>query len=297
MEMKWIKTFIVTAKYENFRKTAEELFLTQPAVTKHIKRLEESLSIELFERTGNKVALTPAGHRFLVYAKEVVAKYEEGMEDFESWKQGYNRKLIIATAPQIASSFLPSLLRGFIDENPDIEVIINILRSYDVGEEVSKGRADIGLTRSHPIQPNIKSKVIYEEPVILVGPYECMKGSGLNEETILQKYRLLTHNHPEYWDDLLHEVQRYYPTVRTMVVNQVEVTKRFIEAGLGVSYLPRTMVKEELENKKLAVINSENINPPTSSTFLLTKIENDEVIKFNKFLMMFISRSDNADNK
>ncbi|KEF36768.1 transcriptional regulator [Schinkia azotoformans MEV2011] len=284
MEMKWIKTFIVTAKYENFRKTAEELFLTQPAVTKHIKRLEESLNIELFERIGNKVVLTPAGHRFLGYAKEMVAKYEEGMEDFESWKQGYNRKLTIATAPQIASSFLPSLLRSFMDENPDIEVIINILKSYDVGGEISKGRADIGLTRSHPIQTNINSKIIYEEPVILVGPSECTKRSSLNEETILQKYRLLTHNHPEYWDDLLHEVQRYYPTVRTMVVNQVEVTKRFIEEGLGASYLPRTMVAEELKNNKLTEINSEKIIPPKSSTYLLTKIETEEVIKFIKFV-------------
>ncbi len=290
MEMKWIKTFIITAKYENFRKTAEALFLTQPAVTKHIKRLEESLNIELFERIGNKVVLTPAGHTFLGYAKEMVAKYEEGMEDFQSWKQGYNRKLIIATAPQIASSFLPALLRSFIDENPDIEVIINILRSYDVGEEISKGRADIGLTRSQPIQTNIKSKIIYEEPVILVGPSECTERGGLNEEMILQKYRLLTHNHPEYWDDLLHEVKRFYPAVRTMVVNQVEVTKRFIEEGLGVSYLPTTMVKEELKNKKLAEFRSEKILLPQSSTYLLTKIETEEVIKFIEFVKDAVSR-------
>lgn len=284
MEMKWIKTFIVTAKYENFRKTAEELFLTQPAVTKHIKRLEESLTIELFERVANKVTLTPAGHRFLIYARELVEKYEDGMEDFESWKQGYNRKLIIATAPQIASSFLPSLLRSFIDENPDIEVIINIVKSYEVGEEIRKGRADIGLTRSLPTQGNVKSEIIHEEPVILVGPTENWEKSSLHEEAILQKYRLLSHNHPEYWDDLLHEVKKYYPTVRTMVVNQVEVTKRFIEEGLGVSYLPMTMVKEELKNNKLTKIQPEKIIPPKSTTYMLTKIETEEVLKFIKFL-------------
>lgn len=284
MEMKWIKTFMVTAKYENFRKTAEELFLTQPAVTKHIKRLEESLNIELFERIGNKVILTPAGHRFLVYARELIMKYEEGMKDFESWKQGYNRKLIIATAPQIASSFLPSLLRGFIDENSDIEVIINIVKSYDVGGEISKGRADIGLTRSLPIQANIKSEIIHQEPVILVGPNECKGKGAYDEQAILQKYRLLTHNHPEYWDDLLHEVKRYYPTVRTMIVNQVEVTKRFIEEGLGVSYLPMTMVNEELKNNKLTEIIQKKVIPPKSSTYVLTKIETEETVKFTNFL-------------
>src|SRR5690625_691358 len=147
MNIRWIKTFIVAAEFENFRKASEVLFLTQPAVTKHVQRLEEKLNIKLFERTKNKVVLTPAGHKFHLYAREILITYEQGMKEFESWKQGYNQKLVIATAPQIASSFLPALVRRFIDENPDIEVIINVLKSFDIGEEVSIGKADIGLTR------------------------------------------------------------------------------------------------------------------------------------------------------
>ncbi|QGQ45343.1 LysR family transcriptional regulator [Metabacillus sediminilitoris] len=289
MEMKWIKTFVITAKYENFRKTSEELFLTQPAVTKHIKRLEESLNIQLFDRIGNKVALTPAGHTFLLYARELISKYEQGMKDFESWKQGYNRKLVIAAAPQIASSFLPSILRNFIDENPNIEVIINVLKSYDIGEEISSGRADLGLTRILPIHTNIKNKMIHEESVILVGPNEGKEAAFLDEQTILHKYRLITHNHPDYWDNLLNNVKRYYPTVQTMKVTQAEVTKRFIEEGLGVSYLPITMVKNEIDRNKLVEIKPEKIIPPTSSTYVLTKVETDEVLKFITFLGASIS--------
>ncbi|HZG69907.1 MAG TPA: LysR family transcriptional regulator, partial [Chondromyces sp.] len=257
MDIRWIKTFVMTAKFENFRKASEELFLTQPAVTKHIKRLEESLNIQLFERIGNRVALTPAGHKFHSYARELLIKYEQGMEDFESWKQGYNRKLVIASAPQIASSFLPSLVRHFIDENPDIEVIINVLRSYDIGEEISAGRADIGLTRLLPVQTNIKTDIVQKEPVILVGPNDCKGASRLDEQTILHRYRLITHNHPDYWDNLLNDIKRHYPTVRTMKVNQIEVTKRFIEEGLGVSYLPFTVIKDEVAMNKLVEIQSD----------------------------------------
>src|SRR3954464_3671669 len=170
MDIKWIKTFMVAAKYENFRKISEELFLTQPAITKHIKRLEENLNIQLFERNGKTIALTSAGYNFLPHAREIIMKYEKGLGEFESWKQGYKRKLIIATAPQIASSILPSILRSFIDQNPDIEVFINVLKSYEIGEEISAGRADLGLTRIKPIQTNIDCHIIHEEPVILVGP-------------------------------------------------------------------------------------------------------------------------------
>ncbi|MCM3570264.1 LysR family transcriptional regulator [Neobacillus mesonae] len=281
MDIKWIKTFIVAAKYENFRKTSEELFLTQPAITKHIKRLEENLNIQLFDRAGKKIALTSAGLHFLPFAREIAAKYEQGLNDFESWKQGYNRKLMIAAAPQIASSFLPSMLRKFMFSNPNIEVIINVLQSFNIGEEISAGRADVGLTRIVPIQTTIKSDVIHEEFVKLVGPNEAI---SLDEQKVLQNYRLITHNHPVYWDLLLKDVKRHYPNVRTMKVNQVEVTKRFIEEGLGVSYLPFTVMKDEIAMNKLVEIKSDKIAPPSSCTYVLTKVETDEVSIFIKFL-------------
>jgi len=280
MDIKWVRTFIISAKYENFREASEELFLTQPAVTKHIKRLEESLNILLFERVGNRVTLTPAGHKFLLLARELIANYEQGMMNFESWKQGYNRKLVIAAAPQIASSFLPALLRQFIDEHPNIEVIINVLSSYEIGKEISVGSADVGLSRILPVQTTIKTETVHTESVRLVVPNE----PSLDEQTALQKYRLITHNHPDYWDDLLSEIKSHYPTVKTMKVNQVEVTKRFIEAGLGVSFLPLTVVKEEIGLSKLVEIKPNKITLPTSSTYLLTKVDTEEVLAFAEFL-------------
>jgi LysR family transcriptional regulator, repressor for citA len=284
MDIKWIRTFLATAKFENFRMASEELFLTQPAITKHIKRLEEILKTQLFERVGNKVVLTPAGHKFHLYAKELLSKYEDGMEEFEAWKQGYNRKLVIAAAPQIASSFLPSIVRRFIDKYPSIEVMINVLNSYDIGEEISSGRADIGLTRILPSQPNLTTDIVYKESVILVGPNECKGASNLDEENLFAKYRLITHNHPDYWDNLLNDVKRHYPNIRTMKVNQIEVTKRFIEEGLGVSYLPYTVMEEELALGKLVEIQSEKIPPPISSTYIVTKVETEELAVFISFL-------------
>lgn len=282
MDIKWLKTFIVAAKYENFRKTSEKLFLTQPAITKHIKRLEEYLNIQLFERIGKTILLTSAGLNFLPYAREIVGKYEQGLADFESWKQGYNRKLIIATAPQIASSVLPSILRSFMDENPDIEVLINVLKSYEIGEEISAGRADLGLTRVNPIQTNINSQIVHVDPVILVGPNEYKTKSD-DEKILIEKYRVITHNHPDYWENLLNEIKRFYPAVQTMKVNQIEITKRFIEQGLGISYLPYTMVRDELRMNKLIQIKSDQIHLPTSSTYVLTKVEINEANRFIRF--------------
>ncbi|WP_318502873.1 LysR family transcriptional regulator [Bacillus sp. T3] len=284
MEIKWIQTFVIAAKYENFRKAADELFLTQPAVTKHIKRLEESIDTLLFERIGTKISLTAAGREFLMFASELVSTYEKGMQNFESWKQGFNRKLIIATAPQIASSFLPSLLRTFTKGNPGIEVIINVLKSYEIGEEVSAGRADIGLTRIRPVQLSLKCELVHEEPVLFVGPHHSEDEESVTEEQILQKYRLITDNHPDYWERLLAQVKKHYPLVKTMTVNQVEVSKRFIEEGLGVSFLPVSMVQEDIVAHRLIDLNPEKIIPPTSSTYILSKIETEEAKAFIQYI-------------
>jgi LysR family transcriptional repressor of citA len=233
----------------------------------------------LFDRVGKSISLTPAGYKFLSYAAEIIDNYDKGMEEFEGWKQGYNLKLTIAVAPQIASSILPDILRGFIDEHPDIEVIINIVNSFNIGEQIRIGKADIGISRMEPIQKDLSYEVIHRDPVILVAPYRKEK-----EVEILKQYRVLTNNHPTYWNNLLTEIKRYYPNIRTMPVTQIEISKRFIEKGLGVSYLPLSMVREELKHQKMIEVKQDKILTPTSFTYVVTNIETPEVKLFKSFL-------------
>ncbi|MCT2538168.1 substrate-binding domain-containing protein [Aquibacillus koreensis] len=219
------------------------------------------------------------------------------MDHFESWKQGYIQKVVIATAPQIASSFLPSLLRDFMDQHPDIEVIINVIKSFDIGEEVGSGKADIGLSRIHPVQSNVNTVIVHEEPVILVSPYQGQDTSHTSEKDILTKYRLITHNHPDYWGGLLHDIKQNYPTLRTMEVNQVEVTKKFIENGLGVSYLPYSMVKDELSTDRLSEIKPDKIALPKSATYVLSKVETKETASFIAFLKRYFVFQENISEE
>lgn len=284
IDIRWLKTFIVAAEFENFRKAAEQLLLTQPAVTKHIRRLEEYLHVRLFERNGKNVMLTEAGYKFLPYAKQIVKEFEKGLNDFAAWKQGYSRKLTIAAAPQIASSFLPPLLREFIEQNGDMEVFVNVVKSYEIGAEVNSGKADLGLSRIKPLQTDLIVEKIHEERVVFVGSSLLGKNEDLHESEILHHYRLITHNHPDYWDLLLNDIKRHYPHVRTMVVSQGEVTKKFIENGLGVSYLPYSMVKEEILQGRLIEIPPEKVKLPKSVTYVITKIGTEEAKSFIHFL-------------
>lgn len=293
MEIKWLKTFIVAAQYENLRKASELLFLTQPAVTKHIQRLEEYLQSPLFVRKGKTVLLSPEGHRFLPIAKIILGEYEEGLNSFEAWRSGYLKQLTIATAPQIASSILPTILKDFLVNEPKIEVLINVVNSYEVVNEIVKGQADIGLTRTHTSQASLQCEVAFEEPVVLVAPYSTEIDC---EKTLFQIYRLITHNHPVYWDDLLVEVKRFYPTIKTMKVNQIEVTKKFIEQGLGVSYLPYSMVEKEVKSNLLKVIIPDQISLPISQTYIVTKVMTPEATTFMKFFKEEVNKTNHFPN-
>jgi len=290
MDISWIKTFTVTAQYENFRRAAEKLYLAQPTVTMHMKHLEELLGVMLFERKGRSVYLTEAGRRFLPYAQQMLDNFESGIHNLESWRQGYRRKVTIAVSPLIAASMLPLIVRQFLVSYPDIEIVIDVMESIDISGAVFRGHADIGLSRMPSVQPGLLQRKLNEDPIILIAPHDGgdpESSPPLDLEHLLQTYLILTHNHPEYWDVLLHDIRTKYPRIRTMKVSQVHVTKRFIEEGLGISFLPRsTVVREVLEGRVLEVHTNE-LELPVASTYMIHQSDKEEVHAFMRFIQDF----------
>lgn len=293
MDVKWLRTFVTAAHYENFRHTSEVLFLAQPTVTMHIKRLEEILGLLLFERCGRNVRLTQAARRFLPHAKRILESYEQGVHDLEGWRQGYEKKMVLAVSPLIAASILPHILRRFVEKHPHIEVVVNVMESKDIGESLASGSADFGLSRMQPVHSELMWQKLYDDPVIFIAPHDggdFESSPPLDVERLLTEQIVLTYNHPEYWDDLLAELRRHHSRLRTMIVSQVTVTKRFIEEGLGISFLPRSTVGRELLEGRMLEVDTPHIRLPSASTYVMTKQETDEVAAFQTFLHEFYKK-------
>lgn len=288
MDIKWLQTFILAAEHENFRKASEVLYISQPTVTLHIKNLEAILESTLFEKKGRNITLTEAGYYFLPFAKKIIEAYNSGLEGIHNWKHGYKRKLTISVAPFIASTIFPMFLKQFFKENPHIDVTVNVTKSPDIGQEINIGKSDIGISRMIPFQTQLTFKNIWEDQVILVAPKTELTSERTKEEDIFSKYKVFTHNHPVYWDDLLPRIRTLYPKVKTMAVTQVEITKQFIIAGLGVSFLPNLLVQKELLQKDLIYIPTKKIDLPTTHLYFVTKKQTKEIedfkVSFCKFL-------------
>ncbi|MBU9713824.1 LysR family transcriptional regulator [Evansella tamaricis] len=287
MDIKWLKTFVTAAEYENYRKTSEVLFIAQPTITVHVKNLEEVLGQELFKKTGRNVFLTQAGRRFLPHAKQILDDYYQGIHEMESWKQGYKVKLVIAVSPLIAASILPSILRRFLEKNPEIEAVIKVKESIEIGDTVANGTAHVGLARIEPFHQELHVAELYKDQVILVTAHDgrdVETAPPLEMEELIHEHLILTHNHPGYWDDLLAEIGQKFSRYRTMEVSQVNITKKFIEEGLGISFLPRSSVTRELMEGRMLEVSSEDIPLPQAATYLIYKEETREVALFKEFL-------------
>ena len=130
MQLQWLKTFSVAAKTLNFRKTSEQLLMSQPSVTVHIKLLEEFLGVSLFNRTKNCVTLTDAGKLFIGKADNILLQFEDSVQTIHSFKQGFRRNWTIAISPLLAETILPYILRIFMKQHPGLEITIRVEESW-----------------------------------------------------------------------------------------------------------------------------------------------------------------------
>lgn len=270
MDTKLLQTFVVTAKTLNFHKAAEQLFLAQPTVTQHIRQLENELRVKLFDRGGRQVRLTPAGERFLSYAVKVLDLYDQGVQELAAWEQGYRERLILAVSPLVARSTLPRVVHRFTTLHPAVDVVVKVVGSGEIPPLLMEGKAHVGLSRSPSASRDLGGFVWYTDPVILVDRASDYYNSGTQAwRRVLTRNRLLTQNHPVYWDDLLLTLHQKGIHVRTMEVSLVDITKIFIEEGLGVSFLPRSTVKQEVAEGRLVEVPTPDLELPTAATYVL----------------------------
>jgi LysR family transcriptional repressor of citA len=269
MDIKLLRTFEMMAKELHFHRTAERLYLSQPTVTVHIRQLEELVGYSLFERNGRKVRLTSAGERFRLHAQRILEAHDEALSDLARWKAGYDHRLDLLLSPLCAEHVLPPLWKQYMTLFPNVEVRIYTTRSPSVGPGIAAGRSHVGFARTKSSHPDTESRKLTEEPVVMVAP-GTVDPQAVDYRTLLQDHPLLTHNHPEYWDEILYQLHNLRTPMRPMTVQQVHVTRKLITEGLGVSFLPLSAVKDDLDRGLLVQVETPDLRLPTTCTYVIT---------------------------
>lgn len=285
MDTEWLRTFIVAARTENFRETAEERFMMQSTVTKHIRHLEKELQIMLFDRNSKQVKLNHVGAHFLQQAEEIVEAIDEAIKSTASYAKGYTSHLIIGVGPQIANSTLPLIIERFQQLKPTIQLTIELLKSNEIGEAAFAGQIDIGLSKLTSTR-DLHTESLAQEPLQLIVPVAKKESDPMK---LLQQETILTHEHAPYWQEV-QQVLQQFQTYKCMHLNQTEVIKNFVKQGLGIAFLPKSVIEEEYQQQLLHSYSVKEFQHIVSNTYFLAKYVTSDIEAFLAVCQQFYQK-------
>lgn len=166
-----LKVFHVSAQRLNFTEAAKELHISQPAVSKNVRELEESLGVRLFDRNRSGLALTNEGRIFLDYAGRIIALYNELSYELSADRKKLAGPLRIGASTTIAQYVLPPVLAKFISKFPGVNPVMLNGNSEQIEEAIFSGKIDVGLVEGTTSHRQLKYiPFIKDELVAVVSP-------------------------------------------------------------------------------------------------------------------------------
>lgn len=291
MNLEWYYTFLVVARYENYRKAADELFITQTSVFNHIKNLENLLKVKLFEAKGRNIILTDDGKQFYSIAAETISTYEKGIYEMRNSKNRYSVRLNVVVTSYIASYLIPKFLPIFFKAAPNIDISISVMDEY-ITQAIEENRYHIGIDRKLPNTTKVNYSNVCEGKIKLIVPNIEENRYLENEIDFFKKYRVLAGNHPSYWSELTDKIYEIFPKADITNISSVHATESLIRADQGISYLPIYIFKDS-NDKGVKIVESKFIENPISFTYVIWKKDSSEIKLFLELFEQFIKDEQN----
>lgn len=163
-----LKVFYTVARRLNFTKAAEELLISQPAVTKHIKELENQFNLALFDRKGNKVALSPAGEVLLKHTEDIQKIYRQIEFDLNQFNQTLKGELHIGSSTSITHHILPPLLAKFHSIHQDVKVQLLSGNSEQIEQALLHKSIELGVVEGKSKRREIHYTPFLKDEIVLV---------------------------------------------------------------------------------------------------------------------------------
>lgn len=170
IEFRHLHYFKVLAEQLHYRKAAEQLFISQSALSQQIKQLEQILKITLFDRNNKKVALSEAGKLFYGDTLQILLKLDAALENLNLLKVGNTGQIGIGFVASAMQSILPGLLKHFNNECPNIKFQLEELNNREQLPALQNGWIDLGFMRSNLIGSEFNIRSVYKENFSLVLP-------------------------------------------------------------------------------------------------------------------------------
>ncbi|MBU2885076.1 LysR family transcriptional regulator [Gilvimarinus agarilyticus] len=249
MDTQHITTFMAVAELGSFSLAAERLHLTQPAVSKRIALLEQSLRAKLFDRIGKQLSLTHAGNTLLPRAEHILELVSEAEHAIDRLNNRIAGKLSIATSHHIGLHHLPPVLQRFSSQYPDVNLDLHFLDSEKALEAVEQGLFDLGVITLPDTAPaGIEQiPVWHDELHFVASPSHPLAGRHINLSDLAQHKAILPDSNT-YTTALVGSMfaDQSLTLNVDMVTNHLDTIKMMVAIGLGWGVLPTSMLDASL---------------------------------------------------
>lgn len=251
MENFRLRVFRSVAAHLNFSRAAEELFLTQPAVTQQIKALEDELGVPLFDRSGGRITLTPGGKALLPFAEKLKALADEAYAAVTSVAGDGGGHLAIGASQTIGQYLLPNLIAGFLRENPRVSLTATSGNTDAMLDELVERKIQLALIEGPALRKDIHVEAFMEDHMVLVVPAshewadQEIDISALKDAPLLM--REFGSGSRRVVEQALLEAGLKKKDLKTrMELDSTEGLLSAVEAGLGVTFVSRWAVRNQL---------------------------------------------------
>ena len=163
-----LKVFQSVAKNLSFTKASQELFISQPAITKHVQELETAYQTRLFDRQGSKISLTESGKLLLEHCERILEDYKRLEYEMHLLHNEYTGELKLGASTTIAQYVLPAMLGGFIGKFPEVSLSLMNGNSREIEVALQEHRIDLGLVEGVFRLPNLKYTTFLEDELVAV---------------------------------------------------------------------------------------------------------------------------------
>ncbi len=258
-----LRIFLSVAKHKSFSKAAQELYISQPAVSIQVKELEEHYDVSLLQRSGRKVVLTDIGETVYHYAQQIFSldqDMEAAINDFKGLARGH---LVIGASTTIGEYLLPEALGRFKERYPGIDVELEIANTSQIIERVRQHQVDIGFIGDEIQAQDLEVKpYMLDEIVVVTSPQNHLSQAGPVSTDALREEKFLIREDGSatrsVTDRCLSKLG-FKPKV-AMELGSTEALKRAVAANLGIAMLSKHSIAIEVSCGLLKIANVSNLD-------------------------------------
>ena len=257
--LRQLSVFHAVARHRSFTRAAEELNLSQPAVSMQVKHLEQKVGLPLFEHLGKKIYLTEAGTEIFRCSRAVAQQLAE-TEQIIAELRGVERGRLAVAVANTVNYVAPRLLAGFSQRYPGVHISLSVTNREGLLKKLEANESDVVLMGQPPLSEELVAEPFMLNPLVVIAPPDHpltrrrrIKLSRLQDETfLLRESGSGTRTAMEHFF-----AERRISLSMGMEMNTNEAIKQGVEAGLGLGIVSLHTVGLELEMKRLAVLNVE----------------------------------------